>query len=203
VTGARAPLSVVVLAGGRARRLGGRKADLVVGGRSLLGRVLDAARSLSDDVLLLPGDRDVLATDGVRVVPEGVAGRGPLAALGAGLAAARHEWSLLLPCDAPQPSAAVARALLRRARSSLRPAVVVRDGDGRLQPFHGLYHRLLAPEVDAHLSAGGRSLLGFLDAWGPEVVPAAELTALDAGRRFLIDVNTPADLARARAEVTA
>jgi molybdopterin-guanine dinucleotide biosynthesis protein A len=196
---ARAPeqaLSVLVLAGGSARRLAGCKADRDVGGQRLLDRVLDAARALSDDVLLLPGRR-ALDAPGVETRPdwEGVAG--PLGGLGAGLAAARHDWCLLLPCDLPQPSAAVARALLARLTSSSR-AVLLRDASG-CQPFHGLYARSLLPELRAATSRGERSLLRFIrPCAGLTLVDTAELLELDGVLDCLRDVDTPEDLAAAR-----
>ncbi|MBM3985419.1 MAG: molybdenum cofactor guanylyltransferase, partial [Planctomycetes bacterium] len=50
-----AALSVLVLAGGEGRRMGGRKDGLPVGGRPLLERALQVAQVLSDDVVVLPG----------------------------------------------------------------------------------------------------------------------------------------------------
>ncbi len=57
---------------------------------------------------------------------------GPLAGMQAGLAAARHNWVLFVPCDGP----ALPRDLMARFRAALTPAtelVVAHDGDW-LQP---------------------------------------------------------------------
>ena len=193
-----ADLSVLVLAGGAARRLGGRKADRRVGDRRLVDQVVDVARKLSDDVILLPGDRR-LDVPGTRKVPDAQAIDGPLSGLLAGLTTAQRAWSLLLPCDMPQVSARVVRRLLA-AREGDAEAIVVHDGQ-RLQPFHGLYHRDLVTRLGAYLSAGGRSLTGLLErvrlAGHLRGLPLA-LLGEDADGRFLRDIDTPDALRRLR-----
>jgi molybdopterin-guanine dinucleotide biosynthesis protein A len=208
VSGRPPSISALVLAGGAARRLGGSKCELDVGGRALLARSLGAALAASDDVLLLPGSRqlsfgsDVFPGAGpdarLRCVPDLPDGEGPLAALGAGLEAARHGWCLALACDLPFVSA----ALIERLRAEALPgwdAVAVATDEG-LQPFPALYGTHLAPTIRARLRAGRRSLRGLLDAIAVRTLQAADLAALDPGLRSFVNVNTPADLAQARAE---
>lgn len=78
-------LAAVILAGGRARRLGGvDKVALTVDGRTLLDRSLDAVAD-ADPVVIVGPRRDVaVAVTWTREEPPGA---GPLAALAAGLAA--------------------------------------------------------------------------------------------------------------------
>lgn len=189
-----AELSVLVLAGGEARRLDGMKAERPLGRRRLVDGVLDVARALSDDVLLASRDRR-LPAPGTRRIDDRAEWVGPLAGLAAGLAAARHAWCLLLPCDMPFASVEV----VRRQAASRRPgdqAVAVHDGV-RAQPFHALYARELLPVVERYYQRGGRSLLGVLEACGRagglRLVSTSGLGA-HADGRFLLDVNTAAAL---------
>jgi molybdopterin-guanine dinucleotide biosynthesis protein A len=188
-----------VLAGGEARRLGGAKRHLEVGGRSLLARSLDAAVEVADEVLLLPGTRPLPAPPPhtVRCIADRPDSAGPLGALAAGLAAARHEWCLLLPCDMPFVDPAVVRRLLAVASADAVDAVVVRSEHGR-EPFHALYHRRALPVVLSRLAEGERSLKSLLDELSVHEVPRDDFVASDPGARFLCNVNTPADLVRAR-----
>ncbi|MCB9899343.1 MAG: molybdenum cofactor guanylyltransferase [Planctomycetes bacterium] len=187
--------SVLVLAGGRAARLGGRKAERDVGGVRLLDRVLAVARTLSDDVILLAGER-ALPAPGVRRVADWPGVGGPLGGLGAGLEAARHAWCVLLPCDLPQASSDVVGALLARRRAGCR-AVIVRDASG-WQPFHALYSRTLLPDLRSAVADGERSLVRWLARLdGIASVDASELRALDPELNFLEDIDTRDDLERA------
>jgi molybdopterin-guanine dinucleotide biosynthesis protein A len=98
----------VVLAGGRGRRLGGvDKAAIVVGGRTLLERALDAAAGARRIVVVGPR-RPV--TREVTWTREDPAGGGPVAALAAGLQHSTAEVVVVLAVDHPfVDQAAVAR----------------------------------------------------------------------------------------------
>ncbi len=194
------PITVLVLAGGAARRMGGSKADLRIGARTLLEHALALAAGVSRHTLLLPGQRPLTPPDGVPVVADWGAGdNGPLGALAAGLAAAPTEWVLLLPCDMPFMSVAVVEVLRCRAAVTDRRVVAFRTRGG-LEPFAGLYHQALTPAVLSLLESGRRSLKGLLDGQDVETIDANELLPLDPGLRFLHNVNTPGDLEAARAE---
>ena len=201
----RPAVTALVLAGGEASRMDGRKADRTLGGRSLLEHSLALADAVADEVLLLPGRR---------VLPAEAAGRrcvavwapgdrgslGPLGALGAGLEAARHAWCLLLPCDMPWLRADVARRLIERAADATEEIVAVRGPSG-WEPFFALYRTTLVPRARAELAAGRRSLMGLIERSAALAVAPGELTDLDPQLSSLRSLNTLAELeAAARAE---
>src|SRR3954471_14781173 len=121
--------SAAILVGGGARRFGGRdKSALVVGGRTILERQLDAIAPITDDLILVTGGasgvRRVDHTDaggsgvsrtGYRVIADRVPDCGPLAGLDAALAAARDDVLILLACDMPFVSCAFLQYLVAQA----------------------------------------------------------------------------------------
>lgn len=112
------PFDAVVLAGGEARRLGGAsKPDVVVAGRTLLDRVLDATRGADDVVVVGPPE---LARPGVRTTREDPPSGGPVAGIDAGVAALApadgDRLVLVLACDVPGAARAV--PALRQALSA-------------------------------------------------------------------------------------
>jgi molybdopterin-guanine dinucleotide biosynthesis protein A len=115
----------IVLAGGRATRLGGvDKADLVVDGRTLLDRALDAMSGAARVVVV--GEVDA---HGAVVVQEEPRFAGPAAAIGAGLAEVGSPWVFLAACDQPHLAEAVDPLLEARAGDG----VVAVDPTGRRQ----------------------------------------------------------------------
>lgn len=115
----------IVLAGGRATRLGGTpKADLVVDGRSLLDRTLDAVASANRVVVV--GD---VEAPGAVIVQEEPRFGGPAAAIGAGLAEVTSPWALIAACDYPFVAEAVGPLLDARTGDG----VVAVDAGGRRQ----------------------------------------------------------------------
>jgi len=149
------PFDAVVLAGGRAERLGTPKPGVVVGGRPLLEHALAATAGAGRTVVVGP---DELA-DPARytLTREEPPFGGPVAALAAGLAAlpddGRAPWVLVLACDVPRAAEAVP-ALLAAARGRadrVRAVLAVRDG--REQWLVGLYERAALADALAALPA--------------------------------------------------
>lgn len=106
-------LGAILLAGGRATRLGGASKPLLdVGGQTLLQSAVRAARraAASPVTVVAPVLDETLPVSWVREDPPF---SGPAAAVVAALAswpqAADPEWTLLLACDLPGAEAAVVR----------------------------------------------------------------------------------------------
>ena len=108
------PCSVLLLSGGRGQRMGGRDKGLLDWrGRPLIAWLHDLTRPLSDD-LIISCNRNT--EHYARYADQLVADhdqdfQGPLAGIRAGMAAARHEHMLVLPCDAPLVDRALIESL--------------------------------------------------------------------------------------------
>jgi molybdopterin-guanine dinucleotide biosynthesis protein A len=134
--GARPPYAAVVLAGGRARRMGGRpKPALDVGGRTILDRVLAAVADAYPRVVVGPPELDL--PDGVARTREDPPGGGPVAALVSGLAvlggASAPPFVAVLAGDLPMLDAAAVVRLRAAARAPGADVAVYTDADARPQ----------------------------------------------------------------------
>ncbi|HMA46864.1 MAG TPA: NTP transferase domain-containing protein, partial [Frankiaceae bacterium] len=129
------PYDAVVLAGGRARRLGGAdKPALEVGGRPLLDRVLGAVADAARLVVVGPCRPTARAVRWAREEPPG---GGPAAALAAGLPLVTAEVVAVLAADLPFLSAELVAAL-RRSAAGADGALLV-DPGGRDQVLAGVW----------------------------------------------------------------
>ena len=91
--------SVLVLSGGRARRLGRDKASTLINGATMIERVL---RGLPEEAqVIVVGEYPKGSKREVILTREEPAGAGPLAALAAGLVLVTNETFLLLATDMP------------------------------------------------------------------------------------------------------
>ena len=194
---AEAPVSVVVLAGGRGQRLGADKAGVEIApGETLLHRALALVAPLSDDVIVVRRPDQTLAAPGVRVVSDPPPFEGPLAGILGGIEAAREEWSLIVACDMAFLSGPMLRFLM-----TLRPGhdVVVPRLEVGMEPLNALYHRRVAPAIRAALERGERRLVSFYRGLRVRAVGPQELEPYDRDGRAFFNINTPEDLAQARA----
>ncbi|WP_222194221.1 molybdenum cofactor guanylyltransferase [Modestobacter italicus] len=185
------PFAAVVLAGGRAARLGGQaKPQLDVGGRSMLATVVAAVADASPVVVVGPPQP---VPDGVVLVREEPPGGGPVPALAAGLAAVGDaEVVAVLAADLPFLTPALVQALRERLTGD---GVLVVDETGRDQLLLGVWRTaaLRAVTGSARAHAPLRGLLAPLSVqrYRPESLPGAPAPWTDC--------DTPAELARARA----
>lgn len=170
--------------------MGRDKALMEVGGEPLVARVARAARAAADEVLLIAPDSKCFESLGLPIVCEETPGLGPLEGLRVGLAAARHDWALVLACDLPNLEAPVLQRLLD-FRGGV-DAVVPQTARG-LQPLCALYHKRVLGQIEAALKEGERALHIALE--GVQLVSptAAEM---GVGEAFFDNLNTPEDVKR-------
>ena len=93
-----------ILAGGRARRLGGlNKAGLILasGGESVLDRQLSRLRRVVDRTIIIANDAEQFRTAGVPVIRDLVPDGGALGALYTAVHAAPTDWTVVVACDMP------------------------------------------------------------------------------------------------------
>jgi molybdopterin-guanine dinucleotide biosynthesis protein A len=184
------PYAALVLAGGRAARLGGQaKPQLEVGGRTMLATVLAAVGDAERRIVVGP-PQPVPA--GVVVVREQPPGGGPVAALRAGLPGVGSEVVALLAGDLPF----LTTALIAELRAALTgDGVLVVDDGGRDQYLLGVW-RTEALRAALPTDGGPASLRRVL---APLAVARLRPRVPTGSPPPWVDCDTPEDLARARA----
>lgn len=173
------PRAAVVLAGGRASRLGGAdKAAVVVDGRPLVDHVLAAVDECDEIVLVGP---PALDRAGVVLVREDPPFGGPVAAIAAaldGLEASEGEtW--LLACDLPR-AARIVELLGDATPPDEVDGLVLADADGRSQWLAGRYRvASLRRAIEALPEVDGASMRALLATLRIATLPDPDGAALD------------------------
>lgn len=184
----------VLVAGGRASRLGGLpKGLLQLDGEPLAARTLRLFASLFPATLVIanaPGPYQAL---GAAVLPDLVAGKGAPGGVHAALRAATTAWIFTAACDMPFLAGGPIRLLAARRPGAA--AVLVRSG-GRLHPLHAFWSRECLPALERMLAAGNPSLVELARAVSACVVEEDEWRTADPGGCALENVNTPGDVDR-------
>ncbi|MDH4556926.1 molybdenum cofactor guanylyltransferase MobA [Pseudomonas sp. BN417] len=168
--------SILLLAGGQGSRMGGRDKGLVPWlGRPLIAHLHQVVRPLTDDLIISCNrNQSRYAAYADQLVGDDEAGfPGPLAGVLAGLRKARHPWTLLLPCDAPNVNRQLLQPLLEGRADAARRPLMVRQGK-QWQPMFSLLPDCLLPELEAAWRRGERSLLRILLAAGAQAFDRAE-----------------------------
>lgn len=189
-------MDVAILAGGRARRLGGvDKRALRIGSVSIFERQLAALEGLADRVVVIGGGPDRVASGRVRVVPDRVPRAGALGGLYTALCEAATPYVLVIACDLPFVSARVLERMAALADGTA-DAVVPRTADG-LQPLCAVYARRLRNRVRRHIESGHLKVQDLLAAVRVRELGPDDLASLDPTGHSFFNVNTPGDLGQA------
>lgn len=154
-----------VLAGGMSTRMGRDKADVLVGGSTMLDAVGSAVTAVSDQTVLLGPSRD-----GWECWPDSVHAHGPLAGIATALHRTSHAHVLLVAVDQPFIRVETLREIV--ALAGPIPVVPV-DENGVPQVTCALYPRTIETESIEEAGAGG-SVQSLLDRVSFRPVPADE-----------------------------
>jgi molybdopterin-guanine dinucleotide biosynthesis protein A len=201
----RLPITGVVLAGGRSRRMGRDKALVRLGGQALVERLSGMlAQVCEGGVIVAAGDSEALAAlslpEGTGVLADAVAHQGPLGGLATALSATRTEWAFVAGVDMPFVRPEVVRALWTELAAAKNPAhvdVVMPVGEKGPEPLLALYRRECLGALRDTLAAGERRVTGLHARLCVREVPVEALRAADPELVSLVNVNTAEDLAAA------
>lgn len=187
----RGDVTALILAGGKATRMGGAdKRELVIDGKSIFQRQVDALLPCVAEIIV-SSPHDVA---GHRTVRDQSSGLGPLAGIAAGLTAATTEWLLVIAGDMPFVSTALIDLVLARATEC--DAVGIRIGSLPEPLCCCLRVTVWRSRVERRIAAGRlkASLLLTEEEARVAWIEEAELRGIDPTLRVLHNVNAPEDL---------
>jgi molybdopterin-guanine dinucleotide biosynthesis protein A len=189
----------VIQAGGRSTRMGGEpKALLELGGKRIIERVVDVVGGVLDDLLVVTNTPERYAFLGLPMVPDAFPDGGALGGIYTGLRAAGGDAAFTVACDMPFVHPAIVRMVVERAGDG--DVVIPRTGD-QLETMHAVYGKRCLGPMEARLRRGELKIVGFFADVRVVELDAATMAAYRAPELAFMNVNTPAELARARALV--
>jgi molybdopterin-guanine dinucleotide biosynthesis protein A len=187
-------ISAVVLAGGKSRRMGRRKALETIGGKSLIERAIDRIGPISSEVLIVTSRELLDFPDAceARVLVDLHRGKGPMAGIYRGLLASRSAYSLVVACDMPFLSTALLRHMTELADGF--DAVVPRLSDDTMEPLHAIYSKSCLSEMKRRLDCDRLGVDAFIKTVRVRYVERAECERFDPQLRSFLNLNYESDL---------
>jgi len=186
--------TAAILAGGRARRLGGRdKSQLVIDGRTILDRQLHVLHRIADRVVIVANEPARFAGLGVPVFGDLVPDAGALGGIYTALALA-NDPVLVVACDMPYLTAPFLTRVMGAAHDV--DIVVPRAADG-YHPLCACYTQACAEPIRQRVDRGELKVLDLFDDVHVRTIDPVEIAAFDPDGLLLLNINTPDDLARA------
>lgn len=189
--------SAIVLAGGRATRLGGaNKAMLRVGNERLIDRALNALLPVANQIILVGHLVEGLSAPGIETVPDTLPGGSALVGIYTGLRAAQNDVALVVGCDMPFLSTPLLEMIADLSEGY--DAAVPRIGR-HLEALHAAYRRSCLPVMQEAILLQHHKIIDFYPRLNIREVNESEIVDLDPNLLSFFNINTPADLKRANA----
>jgi len=193
-----------VLAGGAARRYGGRpKGLLEVGGHRILDRVVAAVAAVTGAPPLLVANAADAPTwrPDLQTIPDARPGCGSLGGIYTAVTAG-PDPVLCVAWDMPFVTEGLLRALVAGATDGGFDAFLPESGGRRgLEPLCAVYGPACGPAIARRLDAGDLKAISFHDAVRVGILSLDRVRQFGGGDpdELFFNVNTPEDLAQAEA----
>lgn len=188
----------IILAGGEAKRAGGREKYLFeYDGETFLERLLSTLKDAVDEIIIVARDdlhcrrfEEICAGFEAKIVPDIRKGLGPVGGLHAGVQSAGGEIIFAVACDMPFVNGDVIRYLF--SLSGNCDAVIPRWEEGFIEPLHAVYkHDALERYMHSHKSL---SLRDMIDSINSCFVNVNDLRQFDADLKTFTNINNLNDL---------
>jgi molybdopterin-guanine dinucleotide biosynthesis protein A len=166
----------------------------------IIDRVVAALGAVTSDIMIASGHADASAwVPDVRAVPDLLQGGGAAAGIHAALRASATPI-LAVGWDMPFVTPALLRAIMTGAQHAAVDAVVPPGRDhGTLEPLCAWYSHGVCDVIESRWDSGARGLHDLLRQVRTYIVPGDVVATVGQPERLFFNVNTPADLAAARA----
>lgn len=190
-------ISAIILAGGRATRMGGVDKGLVpFNQKPLIAHVIARLAPQVDEIIINANrETDAYKAFGYPVLQDEIADfAGPLAGIQLGLKHAKNDYLLSVPCDSPLLPLNLAKQL-ESALVQHNAEIAVATSDGNAHPVFCLCKRSVLPSLNDFLQQGGRKVSDW-----QKSLKCINVDFSACGDAF-INLNTPEDLAKIKAKL--
>lgn len=187
----------IILAGGKNLRLGRSKALETIGDKSLIERVAQRLKPLTNQYLIVTSQERFELPDACKaeILIDIYEGKGPLAGIYTGLLASRYSHSIVVACDMPFLNIELLRYMLELSRGF--DVVVPRLEEGMIEPLHAIYAKSCLSNMKTRLESNQLKVHSFLDTMNVRYVERAECQRFDPQLLSFFNINYQSDLERA------
>ena len=189
----------IILAGGKNLRLGRIKALEIIGGKSLIERVIERLTPISSRILIVTSleHSDFPAGGDVEILTDLYPGQGPLVGIYTGLMASRSSHSIVVACDMPFLNTELLDHML--GQTTDYDAVVPRLETGLIEPLHAVYSRNCLEKMKERVERGQLAVESLIETLRVKYVQQEEICRLDPDLLSFFNINYQSDIDRALA----
>lgn len=194
------PYTGIILSGGLSTRLSGRnKAFIEIQGRRIIENTYRIFSRLFKEIILVTNQPELYGEWDFKVVSDIFSVRSSMTGLHAGLYHAAHPFAFAVACDSPFLN----EELIRSVLSHVTPEtyIVVPRTELGYEPLFAIYSKQCLPALEESITAGRYRIVEIFDRGPTTRIPASKLRKADPELLSFFNINTPADMEKARKEL--
>ncbi len=155
-------ISTIIIAGGKGRRFGRPKYDVIFKGRRLVDIAVEFARQFGGRISVACGSFNCNLSGGIRTFNDIISGCGPLGGIYSALHYSETQWILIMPVDMPNLSVEIYNILSQNIIDERSPVAAVSNKG--LEPLVSIWPRSAVNQVEKMIKAGNYSIRDCLKA---------------------------------------
>lgn len=185
-------LGLVILAGGRSKRMGADKAFLKIGKRPLVENIAEKLKFLFDEITVI-ANKDISRYKkiGLCAMRDMIPGKGPLSGIHAGLKNTKAYYIFVTACDMPFVNIKLVKHLFGKLRE--KDEVVVCKVRGRYEPLFAIYGKGCIGAIEEQLASDDTKVTGFFSKVKVRTISQKEVKKIDPKLSAFKNINTPSD----------
>ena len=152
--------TAIIMAGGDSARMGQDKSILLIEGQPMIKHIYDQLCPHFNQIIISSNDISKYSFLGIEVVPDKVAGHGPLGGIASALKASANDLNFVVACDIPQVDTALMKTMFKECRDF--DAVVPGIGQSRYEPLFAVYKKSTLAAIEAALLSGNNRIIDAL-----------------------------------------
>lgn len=190
------PVTGVILAGGRSRRMGQNKALMPLGDEPLIVHVIRQMESVTDELLLITNEPELYTALKLPMYRDILPNIGALGGIYTGLTYAANSTVICVGCDMPllQPHLLSHLTTLLDNYDAVVPCVEVEERSANvLQTLAAIYTKRCLPIINGMLAGGELRVHALYDRVDTRIVQPQEWRRFDPRGLSFFNINTPED----------
>ncbi|MDG5787816.1 molybdenum cofactor guanylyltransferase [Evansella sp. AB-P1] len=156
------PVTGVILAGGKSRRMGTNKALLEINGEKVVNRIEKHLNNITNDIVLITNNLEAFSFIQHKIAKDIHIGKGPLSGIHSGITHSTNEWCFVVACDLPFFNEPIGQYMISLIGQEPIGGIVPKI-NGKLHPLYALYHRSILQEVENSLNSNTLKITELLE----------------------------------------
>lgn len=181
--------TILILTGGKSRRMGENKAFLTYNGNSFIENRLQEFRAYEERIIVT-NDVEAYKFDNILTIKDIYEDKGPLCGIYTGLEKATNEVCGVVAVDSPFITSECMDYLIEKA---CHYDAVVPSLEGRLYPLCAAYNKSALATIREAILADERKVQKVLESLDVKKIEEEELKRFGEPQKLLRNINTPVD----------